>query len=225
MTRPGQIAVSILSEAGTLMDDDQEGAAESAMARDEPLELTEKLDDFVLRPAPQGRVMKCRITRDKKSVDRGFYPTYFLHLEKDDGKKVFLLVGRKRKKTKTSNYLISTDPTDLSRGGKAFVGKLRANFLGTQFTLFDNGDNPKSNYENARKELVGISYGTNVLGLKGPRKMTIIIPGMNLDHERVDIQPRSDNEGLIDRYKRKNMENILDLHNKTPVWNDGKSSE
>ena len=37
----------------------------------------------------------------------------------------FLLAGRKRKKSKTSNYLISTDPTDLSRGGESFVGKLR----------------------------------------------------------------------------------------------------
>ena len=32
---------------------------------------------------------------------------------------------------------------------------------------------------------------TNVLGFKGPRKMTVIIPGMNLDHERVEIRPRS----------------------------------
>ncbi|XP_078337412.1 uncharacterized protein LOC111100336 isoform X5 [Crassostrea virginica] len=200
--------------------DDQDEAAEGAMARDYSPELTENLDDFVLRPAPQGHVMKCRITRDKKGVDRGIYPTYFLHLEKEDGKKVFLLAGRKRKKSATSNYLISTDPTDLSRGGEAYVGKLRANLLGTQFTLFDNGDNPKTNYENARKELVGIIYETNVLGFKGPRKMTIIIPGMNLDHERVDIKPRSDNDGLIDRWKKKNMENILELHNKTPVWND-----
>lgn len=30
-----------------------------------------------------------------------------------------------------------------------------------------------------------------MLGFKGPRKMTIIIPGMNLDHERVDIKPRN----------------------------------
>nr|XP_022287800.1 tubby-related protein 3-like isoform X2 [Crassostrea virginica] len=200
--------------------DDQDEATEGAMARDYSPELTENLDDFVLRPAPQGHVMKCRITRDKKGVDRGIYPTYFLHLEKEDGKKVFLLAGRKRKKSATSNYLISTDPTDLSRGGEAYVGKLRANLLGTQFTLFDNGDNPKTNYENARKELVGIIYETNVLGFKGPRKMTIIIPGMNLDHERVDIKPRSDNDGLIDRWKKKNMENILELHNKTPVWND-----
>ena len=38
---------------------------------------------------------------------------------------VFLLAGRKRKKSKTSNYLIAIDPIDLSRGGENFVGKLR----------------------------------------------------------------------------------------------------
>lgn len=37
----------------------------------------------------------------------------------------FLLAGRKRKKSKTSNYLISVDPTDLSREGESFIGKLR----------------------------------------------------------------------------------------------------
>lgn len=40
------------------------------------------------RPAPQGQTVKCRITRDKKGVDRQMFPTYFLHLEKDDGKRV-----------------------------------------------------------------------------------------------------------------------------------------
>jgi len=38
---------------------------------------------------------------------------------------VFLLAARKRKRSKTSNYLISVDPTDLSREGASFVGKLR----------------------------------------------------------------------------------------------------
>lgn len=37
----------------------------------------------------------------------------------------FLLAGRKRKRSKTSNYLISMDPTDLSRDGDNFVGKVR----------------------------------------------------------------------------------------------------
>ena len=62
----------------------------------------------------------------------------------DDGKKVFLLAGRKRKKSATSNYLMTTDPTDLSRAGDSFVGKLRSNVMGTQFTIFDSGEPLKS---------------------------------------------------------------------------------
>lgn len=41
--------------------------------------------------------------------------------------KVFLMAGRKRKKCKTSNYLISTDPTNLSRDTNCYIGKLRYN--------------------------------------------------------------------------------------------------
>ncbi|XP_048450242.1 tubby protein-like, partial [Rhincodon typus] len=82
------------------------------------------LEEFAFRPAPQGTVIKCRITRDKKGMDKGMFPTYYLHMERDDGKKVFLMAGRKRKKSKTSNYLISTDPTNLSRTGESFIGKL-----------------------------------------------------------------------------------------------------
>jgi hypothetical protein len=37
----------------------------------------------------------------------------------------FLLAGRKRKRSKTSNYLISLDPKDMSRNGSNFVGKVR----------------------------------------------------------------------------------------------------
>ena len=33
-----------------------------------------------------------------------------------------------------------------------------------------------------------------------------------------------EHDGLIERWKRKNMENLLELHNKTPVWNEGQSS-
>jgi tubby-related protein 1 len=74
--------------------------------------------------------------------------------------------------------------------------------------------------------------------------MTIIIPGMSSDHHRVEVQPRNvrihtkqktfflfyfsnflfkkDTESLIERWKRNDMSNLLELHNKTPVWNEGK---
>lgn len=51
------------------------------------------VEKFVMMPAIQGALYKCRITRDRKGMDRGLYPTYFLHLERDYAKKVFLLAG------------------------------------------------------------------------------------------------------------------------------------
>ncbi|KAM6040746.1 tubby-related protein 1 [Theristicus caerulescens] len=186
-----------------------------------PIIEVDNLEEFVLRPAPQGVTVKCRVTRDKKGMDRGLYPTYYLHLDND--KKVFLLAGRKRKKSKTSNYLISIDPTDLSRGGENFIGKLRSNLMGTKFTVFDNGVNPdraNTDWSNVRQELSAVVYETNVLGFKGPRKMTVIIPGMNAENERVPIRPRNDNDGLLMRWQNKNMDNVIELHNKAPVWND-----
>lgn len=185
------------------------------------------LKEFAFKPAPQGTNVKCRVSRDNKGVDRGIYPTYYMHLEKEDGKKIFLLAARKRKRSATSNYLIATDPIELNRDGENFVGKLRANMLGTHFTIYDNGNNPKKGANantDYRCELAAILYDTNILGFKGPRKMSVLMPGMSLDNQRVDCQPKSENDGLIERWKRKEMENILELHNKTPVWNEDTQS-
>nr|XP_033808312.1 tubby-related protein 3 isoform X2 [Geotrypetes seraphini] len=187
------------------------------------------LEEFALSPAQRGVTVKCRITRDKKGMDRGLYPTYFMHLERDDNKKTFILAGRKRKKSKTSNYLISVDPTDLSREGESFIGKLRSNLIGTKFTVYDNGVSPTKNQgllENSRprQELAAICYETNVLGFKGPRKMTVIIPGMNMNHERTIFSPQNEHETLLSKWQNKNTENIIELHNKAPVWNDDTQS-
>ncbi|KAI5945343.1 Tubby protein [Manis javanica] len=206
-------------------------SAPSPTAQEPPGDVeVQDLEEFALRPAPQGITIKCRIMRDKKGMDRGMYPTYFLHLDREDGKKVFLLAGRKRKKSKTSNYLISVDPTDLSRGGDSYIGKLRSNLMGTKFTVYDNGVNPQkassSTLESGtlRQELAAVCYETNVLGFKGPRKMSVIVPGMNMVHERVSIRPRNEQEMLLARWQNKNMESIIELQNKTPVWNDDTQS-
>ncbi|XP_035884862.1 tubby protein homolog isoform X6 [Phyllostomus discolor] len=205
-------------------------SAPSPTAPEPSVEIeVQDLEEFALRPAPQGITIKCRITRDKKGMDRGMYPTYFLHLDREDGKKVFLLAGRKRKKSKTSNYLISVDPTDLSRGGDSYVGKLRSNLMGTKFTVYDNGVNPQkasSPLESGtfRQELAAVCYETNVLGFKGPRKMSVIVPGMNMVHERVCIRPRNEHETLLARWQNKHTETIIELQNKTPVWNDDTQS-
>ncbi|CAK6967210.1 tubby-related protein 1-like [Scomber scombrus] len=185
----------------------------------------DNLEKFVMDPAPQGVTVKCRVTRDQRGMDKSLYPLYYLHLDND--KKTFLLAGRKRKKSATSNYLISIDATDLSRGGENFVGKLRSNLMGTKFTVFDNALNPERalpDLSNARQELAGIIYETNVLGMKGPRRMSVIIPGMDKDNDRVPLRPRNDCDGLLIRHQNRRMENLIELHNKTPVWNEESAS-
>ncbi|XP_057559984.1 tubby-related protein 3 isoform X1 [Hippopotamus amphibius kiboko] len=206
------------------------GASRTAVQHtDNQLGEIESLEGFAYSPAPRGVTVKCRITRDKKGVDRGLFPTYYMHLEKDENRKIFLLAGRKRKKSKTSNYLISTDPTDLSREGESYIGKLRSNLMGTKFTVYDHGVSPAKaqglvDKAYTRQELAAVCYETNVLGFKGPRKMSVIIPGMNMSHERIPFQPRSEHESLLSKWQNKAMENLIELRNKSPVWNDDTQS-
>ncbi|KAJ8370380.1 hypothetical protein SKAU_G00104080 [Synaphobranchus kaupii] len=204
--------------------EEKKGKKEAERAPSPVIEFDD-LKEFVLQPAPLGVTVKCKVIRDRRGMIQGFYPTYYLHLDND--KKVFLLAGRKRKKSTTSNYLISIDATDLSRGGNNYVGKLRSNLMGNKFTVFDHGLNPdKALYDlsNARQELAAIIYATNVLGFKGPRQMTVVIPGMDRKHKRVPIRARNENDGLLMRFQNRKMDNLVELRSKTPVWNDDMAS-
>ncbi len=184
------------------------------------------LVEFVKRPATDGASVRCRVQREKRGMERSMFPTYFLFLDRgEDHKLVFVLAARKRKKSRSSNYIVSTSAQDLSRGGQNFISKLRSNFLGTSFTIYDNGENPTSrslhpDKSNLRQELAAVHYETNVLGFKGPRKMTTIIPALNYDHKFIEVHPTQENETLLERWKNNQMTDLLELHNKQPVWSD-----
>jgi len=113
------------------------------------------------------------------------------------------------------------DPDDLDRKGDAFMGKVRANFLGSEFVSFGPGFNPKKKkspdsspsclvsegiQRNAmikneiREELVAVQYSSSLFGKKprGPRKMTIIMPAVNSSGERIECRPKDPvTEGLL----------------------------
>lgn len=134
---------------------------------------TTDLRAFLMRPGPPGAMVQCYIQRKKTGMAR-LFPTYEIYLKEGDK---FLLAARKRKKNKSSNYLLSLDKDDLQRQSGNFFGKLRSNFIGTEFTLYDKGLNPEkeekavSEHVQRRQELACILYKQNVLGSRGPRKM------------------------------------------------------
>uniref|UniRef100_A0A2K6TPW0 Tubby-like protein n=1 Tax=Saimiri boliviensis boliviensis TaxID=39432 RepID=A0A2K6TPW0_SAIBB len=105
----------------------------------------------------------------------------------------------------------------------------RSNLMGTKFTVYDRGICPIKGRglvgtAHTRQELAAISYETNVLGFKGPRKMSVIIPGMTLNHKQIPYQPQNNHDSLLSRWQNKAMENLIELHNKAPVWNSDTQS-
>ncbi|PIC44199.1 hypothetical protein B9Z55_004649 [Caenorhabditis nigoni] len=192
--------------------------------------IKNNLQKFVDEPAQEHCLYRCSITRHKSGVDKTMYPTYYLHLEEMDSdkkSKIFLLAARKRKKSTTANYLLSTDPTNLSREGDGYCAKVRSNALGTHFTIYDNGHNPKKtdNQFSIRQELAAVIYETNVLGFKGPRKMTVIMPGIEPGNDskpavRCIHRPVLEKHTLLEKNRSGDTNSLKVLTNKSPQWND-----
>ncbi|XP_020149898.1 tubby-like F-box protein 6 isoform X1 [Aegilops tauschii subsp. strangulata] len=143
------------------------------------------------QPGPKDVTLNCFIRRNRTTQ------TYYLYIGltealADDGK--FLLAARKCRKPTYTDYLIYLDMGDMSKGSSTYIGKLRSNFLGTKFTVYDAhppydgaivsksrsarviGLNqvsprvPAGNYPVSH-----ISYELNVLGSRGPRRMNCVM--------------------------------------------------
>ena len=89
-----------------------------------------------MRPVPQriGQV-RTTITRAKSGLNR-LWPKYMLNLS--EGDKKFLLAAKKRSGN-TSNYVIATDEDKMEKSPGGYLGKVRSNFLGTEFLIEDTG--------------------------------------------------------------------------------------
>lgn len=206
--------------------------------------MIDNLSEFVLETGPSDSLVRCRITRNTKGIDRVLYPAYFLHMEREDGRSpVFLMAGRKRKKVSTSTYQISTDPTDLSKGGQSAIASLRSNVMGTAFILSrgevrDRSCSPGNSLSSSEpcssvssgsrspgsghrgselgEELGAVLYKPNVLGVTGPRKMKLVLP-RNTEGNR-------GRESLLDKYRQRHMENLHVLCSKDAQWDQSLNS-
>lgn len=150
----------------------------------------------VKQPGPRGHLLQCFIRRNRSTQ------TYVLYLNvtnalADDGK--FLLAAQKSRHATCTDYTISLNNDDISRGSKAYVGKLRANFLGTKFTVYD-GCPPHTGAKLTKSRstrvfgskqvsprvpsgnfpVSHISYELNMLGSRGPRRMNCIMDAIPL---------------------------------------------
>lgn len=139
------------------------------------------------QPGPRNSAMQCYIKRDRSNS------AYHLFLGTnaslgESGK--FLMAARKVRHATSADYVISLSADDMSRGSNTYVGKLRSNFIGTKFTVYDSQPPHSGAITSTKKagrrvgskqilprlpagsyNVAQIAYELNVLGSKGPRRM------------------------------------------------------
>ncbi|RHY04667.1 hypothetical protein DYB28_003970 [Aphanomyces astaci] len=209
----------------SMLDDKKAASAQKGTVKKGKLDLTD-MKAFLLRPVPKAYdVVECYIERNRTGANK-LFPEYCLYMKDGDR---FLLTAKKRPNNRTSNYLISMQRGDLSRkGSENFLGKLRANFIGTEFVIYDNGLNPKGadqhtltvNPATIRQELGIAVYAKNVLGHRGPRKMRVCVPRVREDGTRVVWRPTTKEDEMVNKCKEQDHTNLTYLINKPPRWND-----
>ncbi|KAJ6796402.1 tubby-like F-box protein 1 isoform X1 [Iris pallida] len=181
------------------------------------------------QPGPKELPIQCFIKRNKKNS------TFYLYLSltptfMDKGK--FLLAARKFRRGSYTEFIISLDADDLSQGSTAYVGKLRSDFLGTKFTIYDSQapyDGAKtSNCRASRRfaskqispqvpagsfEIGQVSYKFNLLKSRGPRRMLCT---MQCPTSTAEEEPQKEITGS----SLGHTAGSVVLRNKAPRWHE-----
>ncbi|CAA0822036.1 Tubby-like F-box protein 10 [Striga hermonthica] len=155
------------------------------------------------QPGSRDGPIQCFIKRDKSNLTYHLFLCLSPALFVENGK--FLLSAKRTRKTTCTEYVISMDADNISRSSSTYIGKLRSNFLGTKFVIYDTQPphaccqaappppgrlsrrfskkvSPK--VPTGSYNIAHISYELNVLGTRGPRRMNCVmhsIPSSSLD--------------------------------------------
>ncbi|XP_045813212.1 tubby-like F-box protein 8 [Trifolium pratense] len=140
------------------------------------------------QPGYRDGPIQCFIKRDKSKLTYHLFLCLSPALLVENGK--FLLSAKRTRRTTCTEYVISMDADNISRSSSTYIGKLRSNFLGTKFIIYDT----QPPYNNAQLAPPGrsrrfyskkvspkvpsgsyniaqVTYELNVLGTRGPRRM------------------------------------------------------
>ncbi|KAJ4772480.1 Tubby-like F-box protein [Rhynchospora pubera] len=149
------------------------------------------------QPGPRDGTIQCFIMRDKSKLTYHLYLCLSPAVLVENGK--FLLSAKRTRRTTYTEYIISMDSDNISRSSCSYIGKMRSNFLGTKFMIYDAeppnvtiSSSPivppqavKSSKRFSKKvspkvpsgnyRIADVSYELNVLGTRGPRRMHCVM--------------------------------------------------
>ncbi|KAL2324631.1 hypothetical protein Fmac_023689 [Flemingia macrophylla] len=140
------------------------------------------------QPGHRDGTIQCFIKRNKSKRTYRLFLCLSPTLLVENGK--FLLSAKRTRRTTCTEYIISMDANNISRSSSTYIGKLRSNFLGTKFIMYDtrppynnamlSPPGPSSRFSSKKVSpkvpsgnynIAQVSYELNVLGTRGPRRM------------------------------------------------------
>uniref|UniRef100_A0A1J3HHW7 Tubby-like F-box protein 6 n=1 Tax=Noccaea caerulescens TaxID=107243 RepID=A0A1J3HHW7_NOCCA len=144
------------------------------------------------QPGPRDAPIQCFIKRERAT---GIYRLYLgLSPALSGDKSKLLLSAKKVRRATGAEFVVSLSGNDFSRSSSNYIGKLRSNFLGTKFTVYENQPPPLDSTRSSNRKLppsmrvspwvsssthsysiASILYELNVLRTRGPRRMQYIM--------------------------------------------------
>lgn len=142
------------------------------------------------QPGPRESPIQCFVKRDGTT---SIYCLYHALTPSEDGSHKLLLAAKRIRRATSTDFVISLSADDFSRASNAYVGRLRSNFLGTKFTIYDSQppvDSQAYQTHPSRRfhakqvsprvsacnySVASISYQLNVLRTRGPRRMQCVM--------------------------------------------------
>ncbi|KAJ7953018.1 Tubby-like F-box protein [Quillaja saponaria] len=143
------------------------------------------------QPGPRDSPIQCFIRRNRETST---YLLYFGLVPSENGSDKLLLAAKRIRRATGTDFIISLVADDFSRASNAYVGKLRSNFLGTKFNIYDSQPprdvGVKTNARSSRRfhskqvsprvpaynyNMGSIAYELNILRTRGPRRMHCIM--------------------------------------------------
>ncbi|XP_051179993.1 tubby-like F-box protein 13 [Lolium perenne] len=149
--------------------------------------------DSLKQPGPRNGIMQCFIKRDRSTQIYYLYLSLTSAVLVENGK--FLLSAKRIVHATCTEYIISMNADNISRSSNTYIGKMRSNFLGTKFVMYDtqppyNASGVSQSGKASRRfyskkgsakvpcstySIAQVSYELNVLGTRGPRRMHCVM--------------------------------------------------
>ncbi|KAK8587561.1 hypothetical protein V6N12_022047 [Hibiscus sabdariffa] len=143
------------------------------------------------QPGPRESPIQCYIRRDRATST---YLLFYGLMPSEGESDKLLLAARKVRRATCTDFTISMVADDFSRASYAHVGKLRSNFFGTKFTIYDSqppcdsiipsttlssrrfySKQVSQKLSSSNYSIGTCSYELNVLRTRGPRRMHCVL--------------------------------------------------